>query len=122
MKILTTRHFSKWAKKQKVSTDNLATAAEEVRNGNYEANLGGNVIKKRMPFHGKGKRGGIRTIIFYKQHDKLIFVHGFQKNEQSDISDAELKGFKELAKIFMSMSEHQFQHGIKIGNFMEIVK
>ncbi|WP_420851536.1 type II toxin-antitoxin system RelE/ParE family toxin [Providencia vermicola] len=41
--------------------------------GQYEAHLGGGVIKKRLPLQGKGKSGGVRILIFYKQGAALIF-------------------------------------------------
>lgn len=51
-----TKHFVKWASKQKIPIDDLEKALEEVGNGNYEANLGGHIYKKRIRFPGQGKR------------------------------------------------------------------
>ena len=121
MKILTTRHFYKWAKKQKVSLEQLSLAAVEVLNEHYEADLGGHIIKKRVGTHNKGKRGGIRTIIFFCKGDKLIYIHGFQKNEKSNISQSELKMFKGMAKIFDAMTDQQFDLAIKKGSFVKVI-
>ena len=55
---------------------------DEVGGGSFEADLGGHVLKKRVPFPGQGKRGSGRTIICFKKDDRAIFVHGFAKTKQ----------------------------------------
>jgi len=90
-----TKHFSKWASKQNIPASELFTALTEIQGGKFEANLGGNVYKKRIRFDGQGKSGSGRTIICYKKGDIAIFVHGFAKNEKSNLSKKELYAFKE---------------------------
>lgn len=97
MQRLMTKHFAKWARKQKIPKDKLSEALGEIENGNFEADLGGNIIKKRIAFSGKGKSGSGRTIICYKKDDRAIFVHGFAKNEKSNLSSNELHAYQELA-------------------------
>lgn len=48
MKILATRHFARWAKKQGLTNESLERAAQQVMLGQYEANLGSQLIKKRV--------------------------------------------------------------------------
>ena len=84
MKKLMTKHFSRWAAKQKIPKRELANSLTEITDGNFEANLGGNLYKKRIRFEGQGKSGSGRTIICYKKGDRAIFVHGFAKNEKSN--------------------------------------
>ena len=71
--------------------------------GNFEANLGGYLYKKRIRFQGQGKSGGGRTIVCYKKGDRAIFLHGFAKNEKSSLSKKELLAFKELSKILVTI-------------------
>ncbi len=92
----------------------------EVENNNFEANLGGHIIKKRIRFKGKGKSGSGRTIICYKQSDRAIFVHGFAKNEKSNLTAKELQAFKELAKVLMALSNKKLNIAIKNGNLKEV--
>lgn len=120
MKKLMTKHFAKWAGKQNIPDIDLAKALDEVENGNFEANLGGHVIKKRIRFQGKGKSGSGRTIICYKQADRAFFVHGFAKNEKSNLTSKELHAFKELAKVLLSLSNEKLNIAIKKGNIMEV--
>ena len=120
MKKLMTRHFAKWAKKQNIPDNELANALNEVKDGIYEANLGGHIIKKLIRFQGKGKSGSGRTIICYKHADKAFYIHGFAKNEKSNLSSKELHAFKELAKVLLSLTNENLNKAIKKGTFIEV--
>ncbi|MCG2742544.1 MAG: type II toxin-antitoxin system RelE/ParE family toxin [Desulfobacteraceae bacterium] len=100
---LITKHFSKWVTKEHIPSNELITALEEVQVGSFEANLGGHIYKKRIRFDGKGKSGSGRTIICYKKEDRAIFIHGFAKNEKSNLSKKELFGLKEFSKILLGL-------------------
>ena len=117
---LMTKHFSKWAFKQKIKNDKLLIALNELKNDNFEANLGGHLYKKRISFTGKGKSGSGRTIICYKKNDKAIFIHGFAKNEKSNLTVKELVALKEFSKILLSLSEEQVVKAVKNGDFKEV--
>ena len=40
---------------------------------------------------GRGKSGGVRTLVVYKLGQKVFFVYGFAKNARANISTDELK-------------------------------
>jgi hypothetical protein len=122
MKKLMTRSFSKWAAKQKIANEELANAIQEIESGLFEANLGGHILKKRIRFPGKGKSGSGRTIVCYKREDRVIFVHGFAKNEKSDLTLKELNVFKELAKILLGLTPEQLSIAIANGDFIEVAQ
>jgi len=67
MKKLMTKHFSRWVNKQQIPKKELSNSLSEIQAGNFEANLGGNLYKKRIRSKGQGKSGGGRTIICYKK-------------------------------------------------------
>lgn len=120
MKNLMTKQFSKWMDKQEILESGLIKALNELNSGNFEANLGGHLYKKRVRFTGKGKSGSGRTIICYKRGDRAIFVHGFAKNEKSNLTRKELIVFKELSKILMAFSLEEIEIAIKNGDFIEV--
>ncbi|MBU4264113.1 MAG: type II toxin-antitoxin system RelE/ParE family toxin [Proteobacteria bacterium] len=122
MRKLMTRSFSKWATKQNVPHEELANAILEIESGNFEANLGGHILKKRIRFQGKGKSGSGRTIVCYKRENRLIFVHGFAKNEKANLTIKELNAFKELAKILLGLTPEQLRIAIANGDFIEVAK
>jgi hypothetical protein len=84
--------------------------------------LGGNIYKKRIGLHGRGKSGGVRTIIAYKIEDKAFFLHGFAKNERANISDAEEKALKMAAKELFQYTDKEIETALKAGALIEIVK
>jgi hypothetical protein len=55
MKSLMTKHFSKWASKQKISVNELTRALAELKAGSFEANLGSHIYKKEFGLRGKAK-------------------------------------------------------------------
>ena len=120
MKKLMTKHFSKWAAKQKIPKRELANALTEIVAGNFEVNLGGYLYKKRIRFEGQGKSGSGRTIICYKKGDRSIFVHGFAKNEKSNLSKKELIAFKELSNILLKLSPEEIEIAIKNKDLIEV--
>jgi hypothetical protein len=115
-----TKHFAKWAGKHKILEDELALALKEVKAGNFEANLGGHLYKKRIRFSGQGKSGSGRTIICYKKDDRAVLIHGFAKNERPNISKKELLAFKEFAKILLGFSKKEIEFAIKHGVLIKV--
>ena len=120
MKQLMTKQFSKWASKQQIPKNELKKSLQEVKAGNFEANLGGQIYKKRIRFQGKGKSGSGRTIVCYRKKDRIIFIHGFAKNEKSNLTKKELAGFKEFAQILLGFSPKAIKRAIKNGDFIEV--
>ena len=120
MKIFKYRLFEKWAKKHGVSDDDLKKAVIEIESGLYDANLGGNVYKKRVGRLGEGKRGAYRTILLMKKDDKIIFAHGFSKGEKDNITKNELEDFKMMAQTFLNLSQTQIDTLINNKNLIEL--
>ncbi len=61
-------------------------------------NLGSNLYKVRIAKPNRGKSGGYRTLIVYIQGSRSVYVYGFDKNEKDNLSENELKDFRELSK------------------------
>jgi len=115
-----TKQFAKWAKKQKISKNDLSNALDDLQKGYYEAGLGGYLYKKRIRFQGKGKSGSGRSIIVYKKGDRAIFIHGFAKNEKANISKKELLLFKEFARILLNLPSKSIDIALENGDFIEV--
>jgi len=120
MKILITRQFAKWARKQRLPRSFIYEAALEVIDGIIDASLGQHLYKKRISINNSGKRGGARTILFYVENDKIIFFHGFKKNEKENLSNEEFKGFKMLSQIFVGMTATQYEIAVEKGDLKEL--
>jgi|GEM_PF-687769 len=102
------------------SDDALRTAVVEMGRGLIDADLGGHVMKKRMAIGGRGKRGGVRTLLAYKSGDKAFFVYGFAKNVWASVRTDELKALKHLAKELMGYSDKALTKAIRHGALIEV--
>lgn len=112
--------FSEWAEEYNVSDKILLDAVIEMNNGLYDANLGGNVYKKRIPLDNRGKSSGARTIIAFKYNDKAFFLYSFAKNKQDNISEKELKALKKLAKLYFGLSDNEIIEALRVGNLIKV--
>ncbi len=120
MRIFKIKPFDEWMAEVGITDSCLVTAASELSNNLYEANLGGNIYKKRVPLNNQGKRGGARTIVAFKTNDKSIFLYGYAKNKKSNITDKEEKALKKLAKFYFEFNNDQIKQVIKSGELIEV--
>jgi hypothetical protein len=105
MRIFKNKMFNKWAAKEGLSDDILWAAVDEMERGLIDADLGGYVMKKRVAVSGRGKSGGVRTLLAYKSGNKAFFVYGFAKNVRANVSTDELRALKLLAKELMNYGD-----------------
>ena len=97
VRVFKLRTFACWMKKSGLTDDDLCEVVSEMIGGLIDAYLGGNVVKKRVSLSGQGKRGGARTIVATNLGNRWIFLYGFEKNEQANITKKELRVFQEVA-------------------------
>jgi len=79
-RVFKTKTFDRWAKKV-ISDDLLCIAAREIERGQYEADLGQGVCKKRVALPGKGKRGSARVLVAKRHPEAIVFLVGREKSE-----------------------------------------
>jgi len=120
MRIFKIKAFDHWAEKIKLHNGVLRQAIFEIEYGQYEADLGGYLYKKRIALGSKGKSGGIRTIVAFRRDDKAIFVYGFSKNQRTNITSGELAAIKKLGKIYFAYTDEQIEAVIKMKEFVEV--
>ncbi len=56
-------------------------------------------IKQRVARPGEGRRGGYRTIVAYRNNERAVFLFGFAKSAQANLSkddESDLKAFGAL--------------------------
>jgi len=120
MQVLKTRLFTRWADKEGVSDSALLVAVEEMRGGLIDANLGGHVYKKRVGLAGRGKRGGVRTLLAFRVGERAYFVYGFAKNERANVSDKELQALKRLAAELLGYDDRALAQALEAGELYEV--
>lgn len=89
-------------------------------NGLIDADLGGNLVKKRVALPGRGKRGSARTIVATKMADRWFFMYGFSKNERANIEKDELKFLQAVAKELLEYDNQQILTALTIGEIIEV--
>ncbi|MGV7095264.1 type II toxin-antitoxin system RelE/ParE family toxin [Desulfovibrio sp. QI0434] len=119
-RILKTRTFCRWLRKTLLTDTVLLKAIDEMERGLVDADLGGNVYKKRVALPGRGKSGSTRTLIATNRQDRWFFMFGFEKNDKENITQAELAYLQEVAQIFLGYSSDELQLAIAKGEFLEV--
>ncbi|GHV90502.1 hypothetical protein AGMMS50268_10050 [Spirochaetia bacterium] len=88
--------------------------------GQWDADLGSGVYKKRVSRPGGGKSGGYRAIIFFRSGERTFYQYAYPKSARDNINDKELLFFRKLAKRYLSMTESQLKEVVDSGEFIEI--
>ena len=99
----------------------LLLAINEMENGLIDADLGGNVLKKRVALPGAGKRSGARIVVASKLSGRWFFLFGFGKNERENIGDDELIQLQGTARLLLHLSEANIEKLLSIGELKELI-
>ena len=62
----------------------------------------GGLRKIRWNLPGKGKKGALRVIYYWNPPDIIFMLFPYKKNEQEDLTPAQLKILRETLKEFLS--------------------
>jgi len=115
MRILKTKAFSSFLKKEKVKDKALLDAVREIEDGLIGDPLGSSAYKKRVAKPGKGKSGGFRTIHVFRNKGRVIFVQGYAKNEKSTLTPKELKVIRTAATTMLKWTDKEIDKLVKGG-------
>ena len=100
-KIVALKQYAKQAKKLLTEKERLAMEESIAENPTLHPIISGTggFRKARWGRGGSGKSGGVRAIFyFYVKGDTVFFAMLYAKNEMENLSDAQEKELKELAK------------------------
>jgi len=118
--IYKTKVFAALTKKDKISDEALITACKEMLQGLLDADLGGNLYKKRIAIGNRGKSGGLRTIIGAVIGNKYFFLYAFAKSDKTNINTKEQLALRELAKEFLKFDDDKLQHLVDEGELIKV--
>ena len=120
MKVYKTRGFARFARRERIKDDKLCEAVVRAEKGLIDADLGGGVIKQRLPRKGQGRSGGFRVIVAYRTSTRTVFVDGFAKSDQDNIDDDDLARFRDLAREFLGHTAKTVQALVEAGAWIEV--
>jgi hypothetical protein len=119
-RVFKTRWFDRFARKERIRDQTLVDAIARAEKGQVDADLGGGVLKQRIARPGRGRSGGYRTIIFFRQGDRAVFAYGFAKSDRANLDAEEEKQFKEAARHVLRLTQKQIEELVKNGDFVEV--
>lgn len=120
MRILKSKWFHRYAKKEGITDESPIDAITRAENSQIDADLGSGVIKQRVARPGQGRSGGYRTIIFFRRADKAFFEYGFSKNHRANITADEAMQFKKAAKRVLALTDKHLAELLKRDDFVEV--
>lgn len=120
MRVFATKEFARFARKERIGSNQLCEAARRAESGLIDADLGGGVIKQRVARQGQGRSDGYRTIIAFRSGDRSVFMYGFAKNSRANLSDYELEVYRRLSTVFLEADAATLQRLIAAGELKEV--
>lgn len=116
------KHFSRWAAGEAISDADLCQTAREAFAGQYDADLGGYLFKKRIARRDGGKSGGYRTILGFRKSDseRIFFLYGFPKNARANITSREQTALSANASALVDANDRQISALKAKGTILEL--
>lgn len=121
LRMLMGRGFARTARKLGLTDRALSIAVREIEAGLIDARLGGFLLKKRIGIDGRGKSGGLRSILAHRQADRVVFLYVFGKNERDNITEREKLALSELGDEYMRLTVDRLNSLVSTGVLLEVV-
>ncbi len=115
MRVFKTPWFHRAARRAGIADSELCLAAHDAAGGRAN-DLGGGVFKKRL------NRNLHRAIILAKGGEQCVYVDLFAKQDQANITKADLADFRKLATIYAGFSLRQVTDALASGRLKEICR
>ena len=115
-----TKTFDRWMRKSRLSEERILLTALETFSGLSVVDLGSGLIKKRIAIAGRGKRSAARVIIATRKHGRYFFLHGFHKNERTNLDEHELDYVRRIAKDLLDLTQQELAVAIQAGQLIEV--
>ena len=119
-RIFRNRAVNRWMLKHGVADLALRQAVEEMARGLVDADLGGGILKKRIPVPGRGKRGGARFLRASNLNDRWFFLMAYAKSARSNFSHDELLALRAFARDLLNAQESLLAALLQTGEMMEV--
>jgi hypothetical protein len=108
------------ARKEGVDDSSLCEAIRRAANGLVDADVGKFLIKQRVARKNEGRSGGFRTIIFYQQGDRAVFLHLFAKSDKGNLTKAEAAAYRDFAKELATIKAERIKVLVDLKKWIEI--
>jgi hypothetical protein len=120
VRIFKTKAFARFARKERISDAMLREAVQRAERGLIDADLSGGLIKQRVARPGAGRSGGFRVLMGFRPKARAVFILGFAKSDQANISTRQEAGYRELALGALSADNAVVARALAAGELIEI--
>ncbi len=120
MRVFKTKWVMRYARRERIEDSSLREAIKRAERGLVDADLGGGVIKQRVPRTGRGRSGGYRLLVAYRSGDRAVFLYGFAKNERDNITDDELATLRDIGRAWLDAEVERLEHAMEEGVLQEL--
>lgn len=121
MRVLLTRWFDRFARREWIADTALLEAIERAARGLVDAELGGGLIKQRVARAGGGRSGGYRVIVAFRAGDRAVFLYGFAKSERENIAADDLEDLRDLAGGWLAAGPERIAAALDDGAIRELL-
>lgn len=119
-RVLKRKHFARWQASERLPDAALCLAVKEMESGLVDASLGGLLHKMRVARPGAGKRGGYRTLVSARIGSLYVFLHGFSKHDQENITHDEQRALQFAGKVFLELTAQALSAALRSGVLSEV--
>jgi hypothetical protein len=120
MEFFKTRGLARFARRERIADGSLVEAIERAERSLIDADLGGGLIKQRVPRVGQGRSGGQRMLIAYRVRERAIFLTGFAKNEKDNIEPDQLLALRRIAAGWLAADASTVARALADGALQEV--
>jgi hypothetical protein len=120
LRIFKTKDFARLARQERIADGQLVEAIKRADRGLIDADLGGGLIKQRVPRPGQGRSGGYRVLLAFQFEARAVFLYAFAKSERENIEPDALRYWREVAATFLKLNETRFAHLIAEDKLFEV--
>jgi hypothetical protein len=120
VRVYLTRDFDRSLSSLRIPARKFNKAIQEIIAGS-SASLGHKIHKKRVGGPGSGKRGGYRTISYYRIGNLIIFLYLYAKNQKDDIDDDEKTAFFKTAKEMDKLRQSHIDKLVNMGKLIRYI-
>ena len=103
MRVFMTKSFRRFQRKERIADAALCEAVRRAERRLVDADLGHGLIKQRVARLGEGRRGGFRTVIAYRVGDRAVFLFGFAKSNQANLSRDDERDLKDYGALLLAL-------------------
>ncbi len=109
------RDCARWPAGKKLPDAALCNVVKEIKRGLIDADLRGHLYKRRVARPASCKSGGYRTLLSARIASRDVFLHGFPKSDQANITQEEKRAPQFAGKVVLDLPPEVWSKAWQVG-------